>query len=153
MKHLSKEVSYPIAKLLQEKGISIRSEFFYTENFGLCSLNEDGEFLYIYCHPETNKFEVFYDCNGTFEEGVRHFAPTVGEVVDWIYENHGVWIYCDETFRPYIIVNGQNVIYHGELNRLKAFNGGFITVYTWDSPYETYQAAFEYFLNNLIEKK
>lgn len=151
MKHLSKEVSFPIAKLLQEKEISIRSKFFYTENFGLCSLSEDGEFLYIYCHPETNKFEVFYDCNGTFEEGVRYFAPTVGEVVDWIYENHEVWINVNITrygkFYCNIILKEKckdlkNPFTWEFMNQLNDFN----------SPTEAYESAFEYFLNNLIEK-
>ena len=76
--------------------------------------------------------------------------PKIAEVVMWMYKKHGIWIYCDETFRPYIIKDGENKIYHGELSRLKKINDVYKAVYIWDSPTEAYEAAIEYTLTNLI---
>ena len=63
-------------------------------------------------------------------------APTIAEVVMWLYEKHGVWIevrkgYLSDDFVP--LIKGPRV----ELDRYK-------------SPTEAYEAAIEYTLNNLI---
>ena len=66
-------------------------------------------------------------------------APTIVEVVMWLYEKHGIWISVDfnlETSWFYDIV-----VLSGE--------GGNI-LDNVDSPTEAYEAAIDYTLNNLI---
>ena len=66
-------------------------------------------------------------------------APTIVEVVMWLYEKHGIWISVDfnlETSWFYDIV-----VLSGE--------GGNI-LDNFDSPTEAYEAAIDYTLNNLI---
>ncbi len=68
-------------------------------------------------------------------------APTIADVVMWIYEKHGIWIISKK-------VNGLNKwfaqIYNNNSNDLCDTN--IINI----SPTETYLAAIEHTLNNLI---
>lgn len=68
MKHLSKEVSFPLAKLLKEKG------------FGKCRSywNYNGEVLFGY-KPRTDAKNLTP-------------APTIAEVIDWFHEKHEILI-------------------------------------------------------------
>ena len=100
-------VSFDIAKLLKEKG-------FYTlnvVNHVYTSLNPDL--------PEINNEQLLYDEDGwqitDIENYLNHFkvtywknacniikynhpiyfAPTIAEVVMWLYERHGLWIWVE----------------------------------------------------------
>ena len=73
-------------------------------------------------------------------------APTIAEVVMWLYEKHGIWIGVQPTsivgkfqFRTYY--NNKGVMnQHWNDSMSKQFN----------SPTEAYEAAITYCLNNLI---
>ena len=82
--------------------------------------------------------------------------PTIAEVVMWLYEKHGVWISTkgddNKTFKYELHVWNW---YEPE----KTFRQGHVSFGNgvWDtdsepfnSPTETYEAAIEYTLNNLI---
>ena len=115
MKHLSKEVSFPLAKLLKEKGQNIiSSKLMYASN---------GELT-----------DAIYD----FDDWC--FAPTIAEVIDWLFEKHGIWInvtISQEDGWEYII--GNTITFDG-LGYKSLFN----------SPKEAYEAAIEHTLNELI---
>jgi len=66
-------VTFEIAKLLKEKGFDNESCDYY---------NIDGELRYDSEFPslQCTKYFDYYD------------APTIAEVVMWIYEKHGIWI-------------------------------------------------------------
>lgn len=112
-------ISFELAKLLKEKGFKSESKAFYD---GL------GELLH-YNHSN-NEMQRF-----------RYEASIIAEVIMWLYEKHGVWIYLvpaednKDVFKPFF--RGKNII---DQHLTEFFN----------SPTEAYEAAIEYTLNNLI---
>lgn len=114
-------VSYPLAQLLKNKKLHIlSSKLMYASN---------GELT-----------DAIYD----FDDWC--FAPTIAEVVMYLYEKHGIWIGVQPTsvvgkfqFRTYYNNNGvMNQHFNNSMS--KEFN----------SPIEAYEAAIIYTLNNLI---
>lgn len=68
------------------------------------------------------------------------FGPTIGQVVDWIYEEFAVWIsvdyYDEEMLFVYLITSIQEHVFEMEEHGFK-------------TPYEAYEAAITYYLKNL----
>ena len=67
-------------------------------------------------------------------------APTIAEVVMWLYEKHGIWIYVERystLFRCYAEEIGDE--------RFGKWEG-----HKYESPTEAYEAAIEYTLTKLI---
>lgn len=107
-------VSFPIAKLLKEKGFDKKV---------LCCYNIDNGKLSVAPHHELSNFNA----------GVHYSAPTIADVVMWLYEKHGIWIevYFDGFKKNfYIVQSGEEI--------------------EFNSPTEAYEAAIEYCLINLI---
>ena len=157
MKHLSKEVSFPIAKLLKEKGYNEVTEKFYPKpKCKLFGIDEDGRYYKI-----INKTKLYAVGEAALlKDENAYFAPTVGEVLDWIYENHKVWIYSypvnpllleNENYPKIVWVvkclSMKQVMFERFIN---SENG--LSINHHYSPYEAYESAFQYCLNNLIEK-
>lgn len=116
-------VSFPIAKLLKEK------EYKDKNMLGTVRLSE----------PE------YYDPNGIihnikdiFEEKDYEIedcfnAPTIVEVIMWLYEKYAIWIevyYDDGKKEFYTVLNGEE--------------------YKYNSPTEAYETTIKYVLENLI---
>jgi len=129
---LNKIVDFSTAKLLKEKGFDLYCVFSYwnseltsrTPGYAL----EDG----------TTSQENYWDFD-------RYYAPTIAEVVMWLYEKHGVWIY---TWNSDI-----NMIFKAWIQNLR--NKGIDTIEVpnikiWNSPTEAYQAAILFCLENII---
>ena len=85
------------------------------------------------------------------KETESYFAPTISDVVKWVYEKHGVWINVD------IEGEGFNIfcfsVYRTHEERITEYikklnDDNYHTNYK--TPTEAYQAAIEYTLNNLI---
>ncbi len=80
---LHKEVNFPLAKLLREKGFEIiERPLFYekkTINTGSYMYNTEGLLVLVYM-PEVASTRGYVD------------TPTIGQIVDWLYEKHGIWI-------------------------------------------------------------
>ncbi len=115
-------ITFELAKLLKEKGFDIPCENRY---------DESGEFTVtkLGMHMQPNNYSNSYS------------APTVAEVVIWLYENkkYGIWIYSlkDNGIKFNYAIQQLNT--HLVLSRLHNFN----------SPLEAYEAAIEYILKNL----
>lgn len=113
-------VSFEIAKLLKEKG--------FDEECRLCV--EDGD-----------ERPLPFNCGNTIHRNSLHSyysAPTIAEVVMWLYEKHGIWISVDpendtDTWFFTISYNNSETIFGN-----------------YSTPTEAYEAAIEYTLNNLI---
>ena len=131
-----KYVTYNVAKLLKEKGFDLPCIYFWFEKGNISK-------------PSRKQFQIPFNWNN-FESGMRRSAPLQSDVVDWLLEKHGIWVYVNEEFRSHIIRDKENLIYGGQLSRLAPYKGGFITKYSWDTPKEAYEKAFEYILTNLI---
>ena len=66
--------------------------------------------------------------------------PTISDVVMWLYEKHGIWVWVERfstLFRPYAEEIGDE--------RFGKWEG-----HKYNSPTEAYEAAILYTLNNLI---
>lgn len=129
-------VSFPIAKLLKEKGFERNVGYSKPYYNHLGELNGDvTEYVRAQIHDEdTTPFETTP-------------VPTIAEVVMWLYEKHGIWIFSDRTNKWFWTIEKPNSEYiHQEdlpLTEKSIYNG-------FDSPTEAYEAAIKYTLNNLI---
>ena len=127
---MNKEVNFDIAKLLKDK------EFIDKNMYGEVRLSQ----------PK------FYDNNGVihnikdaFEKTELNLrecynAPTIAEVVMWLYEKHSIWIYIKQGYKWEWYI--ETVANHPELK----YNDGLE-----DSPTEAYEEAIIYTLENLIQ--
>lgn len=115
-------VSFEIAKLLKEKGFANISEKSYILSQGAR-------------HGLLSNFTN--RCNNAAEDD-RIEAPTIAEVVMWLYEKHGVWICVDKAedfdWWKFIIRKLQDTGYK---------NGGF--GYDFNSPTEAYLGGIKYY--------
>lgn len=120
---MSPLVKFEIAKLLKERGFDEPCRFVHDtwDNIKDWLEGGDGE------HRNSHK-------NGS----VYYSAPTIAEVVMWLYEKHGIWIACNispdfETFSCYVV--NKKIGYDTE---------------EFNSPTEAYSQAIEYVIKNLI---
>lgn len=146
---LNKAVDFSTAKLLKEKGFDVPVHTFRLEG-------KYSDFVY-------EGFEDDYWGDNKVVNwnqdviGIKPFkgfvsAPTIAEVVMWLYEGHGVWItsypigvgyYCYQIYsiknrknsKDNIVQNEKDSIQYDEL---------------FNSPTEAYEKAIEYTLKNLI---
>ena len=145
---MNKEVNFEIAKLLKEKGFSWECRHFYSKS------KYDKEF---YLKTGT-EYESDRDCiwdwnlNGgksgmlskiipypNDSDAIYYSAPTIAEVVMWLYEKHSIWIYIKQGYKWEWYI--ETVANHPELK----YNDGLE-----DSPTEAYEEAIIYTLENLI---
>lgn len=79
------------AKILKEVEYDWKYEYFYVEDFGLSYISDCGEMLI------TKNKGVLYDVNGEFgiAKGEALPAPTLQEVVDWLWTEAKIWINVD----------------------------------------------------------
>jgi len=125
-------VSYAIAKLLKEKGFDDECKYYYDEN-------EELTFHIGYIGDIWKNSEIKDGLPYTKENSPCISAPTIADVVMWLYEKHGIWIEIIETdlFQKYFF-------------QLKRKDGTRLKDGDFDTPSESYEAAFEYALNKLI---
>ena len=128
-------VSFPIAKLLEEKGFDKVTNKSYR-----ISINPERP---LPTEPIADEITYFPNVKESYS------APTIAEVVMWLYEKHGIWI---QPF-PYDTITaakewtatilslewGEDKEVHYE-HKIGSLN----------SPTEAYEAAIEYTLKNLI---
>lgn len=116
-------ISFELAKMLKEKGFDIKCLICYLEDGSKqLSSGDEGDFEK-YNHNLWDNYS----------------APTIAEVVMWLYEKHGIWIEVIETdlFDKFFFQ-----IKRKDNTRLK--NGDY------NSPTEAYESAIKYVLTNLI---
>jgi hypothetical protein len=111
---MNKEVSLKIAKLLKQKGFN---------DFPCKGYYKIEEFVPISLHNVASPY--------------NYLAPTIADVVMWLYETHNIWI---EVSRGY---DKDKYLYQYFIDK-NSQEFGFKT------PIKAYEAAIEYTLNNLI---
>ena len=141
-------VKFELAKLLKDKGFDMLTKKYY-EHALTSQIDEEtndyvgtfgwkkGEtniqsYNFINNHPNVDlSNENWYMCS----------APTVAEVVMWLYEKHNIWISVDPE-------NDKDTWFHTiSYNKSETIFGNYNT---YNSPTEAYEAAIEYTLNNLL---
>jgi len=120
-------VSFEIAKLLAEKGFDNATDTFYW-------LEDELNPEVIYGKTPRQKFHKEY--------GGSLSAPTIAQVVMWLYEMYGIWIY---TVRDYDLPKFGYAIQQPNIySVLSHLHNDF------NSSTEAYSNAIEFTLNNLI---
>ena len=115
-------VSFEIAKLLKEKGFkNTHCRCFYRNDvlvwINLHNVSSDSTYL----------------------------APTIADVVMWLYEKHKIYIWVAGNKRAN---NKKYFDYYFSISKLNDKSSNF-----FNSPTEAYEKAIEYYLNKLIWKK
>lgn len=135
---MNSTITYETAKLLKEKGfdeycrnaVGINNDIVYiSPEFGL---QEEEHVNYgVLCNTRMDEFNSDYLT-----------APTIAEVIMWLYEKHEIWIEIRKHTRNGLRVFSPYIDYT-PVNEDRFFND-------YDTPREAYLAAIEYTLNNLI---
>lgn len=123
---LNKHVDFFTAKLLKEKLYNEEVRDYYEE--------KDGSFY----HSQYFRDNIFIN------EKHKGFvvAPTIADVVMWLYEKHRIWIIAfPELFNGEIVKFYPSIFEQGVGEDIEQY---------YNSPTEAYEAAIEYTLNNLI---
>lgn len=117
-------VSFSIAKLLKEKGFDVEDRKRY-QMYGSQSIPQ----LERYSEVRWNLYKDYY------------LAPTIADVIMWLYEKHGIWISVQ---RDWDI--GQCLGFEAIIDD----NSGIINTPTFNTPTEAYEAAIKFCLTKLV---
>jgi hypothetical protein len=119
---MNTEVNYEIAKLLKEKGFNEPTLKWY--------------------HRETKKLntnDLMFSMNKLTD---NYSAPTIAEVIMWLYEKHKIWIsvlrHKNDTEKGFVAYNNDKVIDDKIFFKLHS------------SPTEAYLSAINYYLKDLV---
>ena len=124
-------VSFEIAKLLKEKGFDSKKCIGY--------YTKEGEFFYFDVDDISSSYNSRLDnliVNSI--DPLYCLAPTIAEVVMWLYEKHGIWIYAKEEAENIWLYFYDNGVGYSSSDK------------SYTSPTEAYTKAIEYCLNELI---
>lgn len=114
-------VSFEISKLLKEKEFDEPCYYYYYND----KLNVSSK-------DNWNNF------NG-------YSAPTIAEVVMWLYEKHGIWVSVDN------LIDGNFYFSHRDAKASNYASRKGCNEYGYKTPVEAYEAVIEYTLENLIK--
>lgn len=127
-------VSFEIAKLLKEKGFDL-----ITRKSWRISIDPEK---HNYTKPVTDEDTYFHNVKESYS------APTIAEVIMWLYKKHKIWIelkmYLNGSF--YYEVKKQSDIGWRKI----AVNMGSGEIY-WDTPQAGFIDAIESILNHVIK--
>jgi hypothetical protein len=133
-------VNFELAKLLKEKGFDEKCSHYYINDFQ--NFKHDGKLHKTGLPQDLDNENIFQYVKRTKQPHLCN-APTIAEVVMWLYEKHGIWICVDKAagfdwwkFNIRILKDVGYVF--GEFGS------------DYNSPTEAYEAAIEYTLKNLI---
>jgi len=136
-------VSFPLAKLLKEKGFDEPCSHAYKEI--------ESPVLYIHQDKKYNnsfkqEWQNTMRKNSHMDNAIinRYSAPTIAEVVMWLYEKHGVWIVVDNLIDNKFYFSHRDTKTNNYSSRLGCNDEGY------ELPTEAYEAAIEYCLTKLI---
>lgn len=141
-------VGFELAKLLKEKGFDEPCSHAYKE--------VESPVLYIHQDKKYNnsfkkEWQNTVRKNSHMDNAVikRYSAPTIVEVVMWLYEKHGIWVSVKTIKWNY---EHNTIRFNYNICKFNHNNSSDITdvVYDFNSPTEAYEAAIEYTLKNLI---
>lgn len=146
---MNTSVKFEIAKSLKEKGFVIPTQRYYEHALTSKKDSETNDYTgsFGWKKGETNLQYGFFRNNGgmadlTNENWYMCSAPTISEVVMWLYEKHGIWIEVymdDDTTFGYLISEVTN---EGRVD--SPLQRGF------NSPTDAYEIGIEWTLQKRI---
>ena len=122
---LTKTVEFPLAKLLREKGFEEKVK----------SYNQEGKLV-----------NVSMTIRRLDPEKIYYPAPTIAEVLDWLFEEHAFCIYI----KPVLNEDG-DWVYRGYVKKISDFKAKEYQTKSSQEPIDSYTSAIEYTLKNLIK--
>jgi len=154
-------VNFKIATSLKEKGFdeycffiwneeNLEKPYHYGENYEMiCQRIHYYEDIPMINNSYIEKYATYVEKDEITEEVYDLIAaPTIAEVVMWLYEKHNIWIYVDSHEFGKWCYNYKYNRQHKLSPRITE-NGQF-GLEIVNLPTEAYEAAIEYTLNNLI---
>lgn len=133
-------VSFKIAKVLTEKGISFNANKRHY-------LNVDGEEITDAFIAEKYNYNIpgHIDVAKSVWATSHIPAPIIAEVVMWIYEKHKIWIW--------VRINGIHKTFDYSIHSIKTMQGSLDNIENcgFTSPKDAYEKAIGYTLKNLIK--
>lgn len=152
-------VNFETAKLLKEKGFDVWYKLKYSsfsrindaEDFCKKFPNKLTEDSYEISKGQDNEGSI-YSCSITLNE--FEYTPTIAEVVMWIYEKHGIWIFteCDcyglEWYSKISVAS--QTLWENLDKRPEVVSAFRKLTKTNRTPPEAYEQAIEYTVKNLI---
>ena len=133
-------INFSTAKLLKEKGFDEKCSHYYINDFQ--NFKHDGKLYKTSLPNDLDNENIFQYVKRTNQPHLCN-APTIAEVVMWLYEKHGIWIYASD--------NSARLGFMYQIQRLKILGE---TNFSSDEKFETatkaYSQAIEYTLKNLI---
>ena len=136
---MKKSVNFEIAKLLKDKECVIKP-------LGLKNSTDYVEGYEWDCEDKNDTVKI---TEFQFEDHVcyfRYLKPTIAEVVMWLYEKHGIWVYT----KPVLDEDGE-WIFKGYVKHLNDFKAKEYQTKLLREPTGAYEAAITYTLENLIQ--
>lgn len=130
---MNTSVTFPIAKLLKEKGFEENTEY---------AFKSDGTKVSFKSHGGVNanlNYNIFRQNN----KNPLTSAPTISEAVMWLYKKHDIWITV-ERHDPKGLFN-YVIVYQDKIAIKESRDKGY------NSPTEAYLAAIEHTLITLIK--
>lgn len=118
-------VSFELAKLLKEKGFDEETNKYYVQVF-----ND------VFKLTHHRMWEM--DEESGFQNAPHYLAPTIAEVVMWLYEKHNIWVYVFKS-------DTNQFLWSIDTNNREFSLGEQFII-----PTEAYEAAIEYCLTKLI---
>lgn len=144
---MNTQVSFKIAKLLKEKGFDLECFYFYTKpNSKMFGIDEHGGI-----YPIKNTAKKLYKCGKEAVLNIEnvYLAPTIAEVVMWLYKKHSLWI----IIIPTVTGNFAYKVIDVQLNPEKVIERPpykDVSAEDFSEPTDAYLGAIEDILNNLI---
>ena len=141
---MSKYVSFEISKLLKEKGFDVITQY--------CFHSDDNRIVFVPYNEENLNLEQTYEGEGL---GVSHTSrPHISDVVDWLNEKFGIWIYntcdVDGNFYPHIYFSTESNWQNLELRSKMNEGNRVIARNDYKSPQEAYLGTIKYVLKHMI---
>ena len=132
-------VNFEIAKLLRLKSFKDPCFYYYMETGKLCEpYLENGSSTDVDFRVDLT--DLLDDSNSKYTP-TTYSAPTIGDVVMWLYEKHGIWIEVSK-YRDHA----------ADCNDDYSFKHNYSGSTTFKTPTEAYSSAILYILNNLVCK-
>lgn len=158
---MNKEINFEIAKLLKEKGFKQSTE----ANWWILAKDHSDNYMNglpvdeskIFFTKDSCELESRIQIDENTEHNVFHYlvAPTIAEVVMWLYEKHTIWIGVELTdntrefyFQPTIWTSKDRDFHdEGMIDQAKSICKW--KEWQYNSPAEAYEAAITYTLEHL----
>jgi len=145
-------ITFEIAKLIKEKGFDVECNKYYEYALTSRKNEEDGySGSFGWKKGELNLQSGYFINNHSKIDNSNSSwllcsAPTIAEVVMWLYEKHGIWVVVN-IGKPHLVKSCMfyaNIIKFGIHHKNKHR-----TIFV-NTPTEAYLSAIEHTLNNLI---